>query len=172
MSQLIITQPFSSRDAILAFITPPLAPTPPPPASRPALSTAVAMSRAKRRRSGRLHGRAAHRNQCDGAARRRADPHAGHPERVWGTHLQRARSSRAQRSTLSAGNPCRPVSRTPCRRRSLATRLVSWRWPSSHCDIAFSSQPISCCANTSNIVAWMAHVHLTNAVEFGKLGED
>ena len=83
MSQLIITQPFSSRDAILAFITPPLAPTPPPPASRPALSTAVAMSRAKRRRSGRLHGRAAHRNQCDGAARRRADPHAGHPERVW-----------------------------------------------------------------------------------------
>ena len=27
--------------------------------------------------------------------------------------------------------------------------------PSSHCDIALSSQPISCCANTSNIVAWM-----------------
>ena len=32
MSQL--TQPFSSRNAILAFITPPLAPAPPPPAEQ------------------------------------------------------------------------------------------------------------------------------------------
>src|ERR1700730_3098570 len=35
-----------------------------------------------------------------------------------------------------------------------ATRLNSARWPSSHCEITFSSQPISCRAKTSNIVAW------------------
>jgi hypothetical protein len=33
-------------------------------------------------------------------------------------------------------------------------QLTNAGWPSSHCDIAFNSQPISCCANTSNIVAW------------------
>lgn len=34
----------------------------------------------------------------------------------------------------SAGKPCRPVSLTPCRRRSCATRLTSSRCRSSHCD--------------------------------------
>src|SRR3954447_21766036 len=60
----------------------------------------------------------------------------------------------AQRSTASAGRPCRPVSCTPSRRRSAATRPSRVGCSSSHSDILFSSPPISCLANTSNRLAW------------------
>src|SRR5215472_18763435 len=62
--------------------------------------------------------------------------------------------SRAQRNTVSAGSPCRPVGRRPSRRRSLATWLNRARFPSSQSDSAFSSHPIWCPAKTSNMVAW------------------
>jgi len=46
--------------------------------------------------------------------------------------------------------------RTPMRRsRPCCTRPASVPRRSSHWEIAFNSQPISCPAKTSNIVAWM-----------------
>src|SRR3954452_7937649 len=60
----------------------------------------------------------------------------------------------AQRSTASAGRPCRPVSCTPSRRRSAATRPSRVGCSSSHFDILFRSRPISCLANTSNRLVW------------------
>ena len=62
--------------------------------------------------------------------------------------------STAQRSTASAGSPCRPVALTPSWHRSTPTRLDSSRWSSSHADIALSSRPISCPANRSDRLAW------------------
>src|SRR4051812_2960476 len=59
-----------------------------------------------------------------------------------------------QRSTASAGRPCRPVSCTPSRRRSAATRPSRVGCSSSHVEAFFSSPPISCLANTSNRLAW------------------
>src|SRR3954452_12040838 len=60
----------------------------------------------------------------------------------------------AQRSTASAGRPCRPVSCTPSRRRSAATRPSRVGCSSSHVEAFFSSPPISCWANRSNRLAW------------------
>ena len=56
--------------------------------------------------------------------------------------------------TDSAGNPCRPVSLTPCRRRSSANSPTNRGCWSSQCDIAFNSRPISCLAKRSNMLAW------------------
>src|SRR3954449_10445915 len=60
----------------------------------------------------------------------------------------------AQRSTASAERPCRPVSCTPSRRRSAATGPSRVGCSSSHVEAFFSSQPISCWANTSNRLVW------------------
>src|SRR5208337_3567707 len=72
-------------------------------------------------------------------------------------------ASSAGRKADSGAKPCRPVSLTPCRRRSSATSPISSRCSSSHCDIPFSSRPISCSAKRSNMLAWTVRSYALSA---------